>query len=241
MSRPIHALDTTSSATAAIETGSSARLISELRAAIESGMYRLHERLPAERSLAEKYGTSRGTVREALKHLEDLGLVVRKVGSGTFVNFQGESIERDIANATSPLELIDVRTGIEVQIVRLAVINANSHDLDNLNTALRRVENANNDPQSFGEADSAFHLALADCTQNPLMKWLYRQLNDIRSHSQWSSVKDKVLNRERIERYNLQHRAVYEAIKSRDMDAAVNAMQAHLDKARSHLLGAHSR
>ncbi len=224
-----------------VGSGSAARLISELHNAIHSGVYRLHERLPAERNLAGQYNTSRGTVREALKHLEALGLVNRKVGSGTFVSFQGDSVESNIARATSPVELIDVRLGIESQIVRLAVSNANAHDLDRLEAALRRVEDTSDDPQSFGEADSAFHLALADCTQNPLMKWLYQQLNDIRNHSQWSTVKDKVLNHPRIERYNRQHRDLFEAIKSRDMEAALASINAHLEKARAHLLGAEAQ
>ncbi|MEM7292259.1 MAG: FadR/GntR family transcriptional regulator [Pseudomonadota bacterium] len=231
-------LDSSNGSLRPIESGSAARLISELRNAIQAGMYRIHERLPAERALAEKYNTSRGTVREALKHLEEAGLVTRKVGSGTFVNVQGDSIESDIARATSPLELIDVRLGIETQIVRLAVINANSHDLDNLRRALQRVESTSSDPELFGDADSAFHMALADCTQNPLMRWLYRQLNDIRHHNQWSSVKTKVLNHDRILRYNLQHRTLVELIVARDMDGAVAAITEHLNKARSHLLGA---
>ncbi len=238
MALPGEATSNCSNPPRTIESGSAARLISELRGAIQSGMYRMHERLPAERSLAEQYGTSRGTVRDALKYLEDLGLVVRKMGSGTFANFQGNSVESDIAKATSPLELIDVRIGIESQIVRLAVTNANTHDLDNLETVLLRVEKTSDDPESFGEADGAFHLALADCTQNPLMKWLYRQLNDIRNQGQWATVKDKVLNHDRIERYNIQHRTLFEAIRLRDMDAAVEAINTHLEKARSHLLGA---
>ncbi|MEM7209718.1 MAG: FadR/GntR family transcriptional regulator [Pseudomonadota bacterium] len=221
----------------ALATGSAARLITELRNEIQAGMYRIHERLPAERALAEKYNTSRGTVREALKYLEDAGFVTRKVGSGTFVNVQGDSIESDIARATSPLELIDVRIGIETQIVRLAVMNANSHDLDNLRRSVLKMENALHDAEAFSEADSEFHLALADCTQNPLMKWLYRQLSDIRHHSQWSSVKTKVLNHKRIERYNQQHRRLFDAIVARDMEEAVDAITEHLNKARSHLLG----
>jgi DNA-binding GntR family transcriptional regulator len=70
------------------------------------------------------------------------------------------------------------------------------------------------------------------------MKWLYRQLSDIRHHGQWSTVKDEVLNHDRIERYNKQHRVLFESIRLRDMDAAVEAINAHLEKARSHLLGA---
>ena len=227
-----------SSAHPPIAVGSATRLISVLQNAIDTGMYQLYERLPAERNLAEQYGASRGTVREALKYLEDRGLVTRKAGSGTFVNFRSDSTEGCVAKATSPLELIDVRLGIETQIVRLAVSNANAHDLDKLETTLHRVEHSSDDPELFGEADSAFHLALADCTQNPLMKWLYWQLNTIRGHRQWSVVKDKVLNRERIECYNQQHRSLFEAIEARDMDVALATIIEHLEKARAHLLGA---
>ena len=218
-------------------TASAARIATNLRLAIERGVYADNDRLPPERQLADHFRASRGTIREALRRLEDTNLVIRKVGSGTFVRYRANEGDDDIAKATSPIELIDVRFGIEPQMVRLAAINANGHDIEDLNNALQRVCAAH-DPESFTDADEAFHLALADCTRNPLMKWLYKQLNGVRGHNQWSKMKDKVLDEGRIAEYNRQHRELFDAIAARDIDAAVEHIVQHLRTARKHLLGA---
>ena len=58
----------------------------QLRQAIQAGQYGHGDKLPAERQLAEAFGTSRTTVRAALDQLESERLVSRRIGSGTFVN-----------------------------------------------------------------------------------------------------------------------------------------------------------
>jgi DNA-binding FadR family transcriptional regulator len=70
------------------------------------------------------------------------------------------------------------------------------------------------------------------------MVWLYRRINYVRGHKQWNAMKDTVLTPARIDQYNQQHRALYEALKSRDMDGALQIITAHLEKARADLLGA---
>ena len=61
----------------------------QLRKAIHDAAYAHGEKLPAERQLAEAFGTSRTTVRMALDQLEQERLVTRRVGAGTFVNYRG--------------------------------------------------------------------------------------------------------------------------------------------------------
>lgn len=217
-------------------TGSAA-IVSQLRRAILDGNYAYNERLPPERQLAADFGAARGTVREALRQLEDMNLVVRRVGSGTFIKYRAQLDQDAIANLTSPLELIDVRFGLEPQLVRLAVLNASARDLERLGDALRAVEAADRDSEAFTLADGEFHLALAEATRNPLMVWLYQQLNEVRGHSQWSGMKDKILTSERIAEYNRQHRALYQALSERDLSAAVKLIETHLETARHDLLG----
>ena len=67
-------------------TAGSAAIAARLRQAILSGKYADGERLPAERDLAQHFEASRSTVRKALRRLEESHLVIRRVGSGTFVN-----------------------------------------------------------------------------------------------------------------------------------------------------------
>lgn len=215
----------------------SARIVTQLRRAILDGAYGYRERVPSERELASKFAAARGTVRTALKQLEEMNLVIRRPGSGTFVRYRGNADDEDIAELTSPLELIEVRLAVEPSMARLAVMHANAQDAERMADALARVEASAKDPELFSRADEAFHLALAESTRNPLMVWLYRHINDVRGHAQWSAHKDKILTPERISEYNVQHRSLFSAITARDMENAVGIMTRHLEEARADLLG----
>jgi len=216
----------------------SAWIAGQLRQAIQDGVYAHGEKLPAERQLAEAFGTSRTTVRMALDHLEQERLVARRVGSGTFVNHRPQGAPGDIAEQTSPLELIEVRLALEPHMTRLAVLNATARDIDRLTEVMERLDGASTDTESFTQWDEAFHLAIAECTRNPLLVALYRQINDVRTHSQWNAMKDKVLTGERIADYNRQHRSLFEALRSRDVEGAVAIITNHLHHARRQLMGA---
>lgn len=222
----------------ATATGGSAAIASRLQKAILDGTYAYGARLPAERDLASHFGASRSTVREALRQLEERRLLTRRIGSGTFVSYRASPDGNYIAELTSPLELIEVRLAIEPRIARLAAVNATARDLGRMAEALERVESAGDDREAFSTADELFHLLMAECTRNPLMVWLYQQINDIRSHAQWASMKKKILTAERISDYNRQHRQLYEALRSRDVETAVAVIERHLENARRDLVGA---
>lgn len=218
--------------------GHSAALIAtRLRRMIEEGDYRRGEPLPPERNLAEAFGVSRGTIRKALARIEEAGLVIRRVGSGTFVARDSANSGADVAETTSPLELMEARFGVERHMVQLAVVNANRRDLDQLGQALERIEETGNDPEQFTYWDERFHLQLAECTHNPLFVSFYKQINDVRAHDQWRGSRDKILTPVAIAEYNRHHRALYEALNSRDTEAALRLISEHLEKARLDLLG----
>lgn len=64
------------------------------------------ERIPSEQKLAEMFGVSRNTVREAIRTLEQEGVVVSRHGVGTFVVGSGESLQSNIASLGSTTSLI---------------------------------------------------------------------------------------------------------------------------------------
>ena len=219
------------------ERMNSSRIASALRRSILDGEYIYNDRLPAERRLASMFGAARGTVREALRQLEQMNLVTRKIGSGTYVRHREREQHEEIAEHTSPIKLIEVRLAMEPDMARLAVTNANSRNIRKLNHALSKAEAAINSPNIFSEADEEFHLALAECSQNPLMVWLYSHVNEVRSHNQWNARKDKILSPEKIRSYNQQHRELFEAVNSRDAERASDVLTLHLNEARSDLIG----
>lgn len=208
--------------------GTTASVVAQLRNLILEGHYAHEERLPAERNLAEEFNVSRGTIRTVLKNLEEQNLVARKVGSGTYVTHRELSNQHDISSITSPLEMVEVRIAIEPQMVRLAISNASHRDLEELRKALRQCEECGGDAEKFARADTAFHMALAHCSKNKLMYWVYERISEVRRYSQWRTMKAKLLTPDRIDYYNNQHRILYEAIASRDASEAVGIIKKHL-------------
>ena len=218
-------------------TGGANAIASRLRASILQGDYAYRERMPSERQLAGEFSAARGTIRAALRQLEEMNLITRRAGSGSFVCYRGYADHEDITEMTSPLELIEVRIAIEPAMARLAVVNANAHDIERMAEVLGRLEQDNTDPEGFSSHDEAFHLSLAECARNPLMLWLYRHINEVRGHAQWMQRKDKVLTPQKIKLYNRHHRNVFTAIARRDVDEAERAIREHLTQARADLLG----
>lgn len=215
----------------------SAGVFNRIRTSILSGQYGYNERLPSERDLAVRFNAARGTIRSALEQLEQANLVRRKFGSGTFVTYRSDLDHEDIAEETSPLELIETRMAIEPYVVRLVILNASNRDLNRLEEALKMSEGTEENANAFSEADEAFHMALANSCQNPLLKWIYRLINDIRAHNQWSARKNHVLTPERIRFYNEDHRRLLDAIRLRDQARAADIITSHLKQAHQDLLG----
>ena len=209
----------------------------DLRRRITSAHYQRAERLPPERTLADEYGVARGTVREALKSLEDMGFVERRAGSGSYVIWSNSAESPSVIETTRPLELVDARFAIEPHMVRLAVLHATNHDISQAEKHLNAMESSS-ESRVFADLDEQFHLALADAAHNPMIKWMMEKCHEVRSHAQWNRMRTLTLNPTIIAKYNAQHRAIVDAIRARDAEAAASAMRAHLDTARRSLVEA---
>ncbi|MEZ5926724.1 MAG: FadR/GntR family transcriptional regulator [Hyphomicrobiaceae bacterium] len=213
-----------------------------LRRAITGGVYADGDRIPPERQLATAFGAARSTVRKALDQLEDEGLLVRRVGAGTFVNYAGplQGQTGEISDLISPLQLIDARLAVEPYMARLAALHATQRELDGMLAVLERLEDAGGDKDLFTELDSEFHLCIARGARNPLLLHVYETINAVRTRAQWNTVKEKILSPHQIAAYNDQHRAIYAAMTVRDAQRVAELLVAHLEKARGDLVGAHS-
>jgi DNA-binding FadR family transcriptional regulator len=217
-------------------------ITSRLRRAIEMGVYADGDQLPPERQLAVAFGTARSTIRKALDQLEIKGLVVRRVGAGTFVNYQGPILDSmtDVTDLISPLQLIEARLAIEPELTRLAALHASTRDLDHMGQVLDQLESAADDQDRFTRLDTDFHLGIARCSRNPLLFRLYQQINTVRARAQWERMKEIILSRAKMELYNQQHRAIFSALRQREAQAAAELISRHLDTARQDLIGADS-
>ena len=91
-----------------------ARLAEQLVAAIVAGDYAVGDRLPTEAELCAEHGLSRGTVRQAMRHLEDQGLISRRPGAGTTV-ISRQPLTRYVPLASSTSDIIDFVRYTEVR------------------------------------------------------------------------------------------------------------------------------
>lgn len=213
---------------------------SALRRQILSSRYLLNDRLPSERMLSEEFGVARGTLREALRQLENGGFLEKRAGSGSYVIYSEANYSHSIAQSTSPLELVDARFALEPQVVRLAVLHATERNFAKVEEALAAMDDCGGEANVFSRADEAFHNALAECTQNSLLIWMTKRVNEVRGYNQWAKMRAITLTPDMIAAYNAQHRQILDAIRARDGEGAANAMKQHLRTARQSLIDAAS-
>lgn len=213
-------------------------IASLLRRQICSGHFLLNEKLPPQRTLAKRFGVARGTVREALKQLEETGFVVRRARSGTYAAYSGHDHIPAIFEFAGPLELIDARLALEPHMVRLAALHADDLDLIEIEADLVSLKDSRIDAQTFADADERFHLGLARCAQNPLINWMMRTFQRVRGHARWAKIRALTLEPASIELFTRQHRAIVDAVRAGDADVASHAMKEHLETARRSLIAA---
>ena len=162
---------------------SASQIQAELTQAIRDGRCLPGSQLPNERQLAERYGTSRQQVRDALLILNEAGLIARKVGSGTWVSENApQVIERletaadaGLAGGHSRLETIEARMIIEPGVATLAARNITQAKVADLKAALEAVPA----PASWSEFKSNIHQFTRACyvaSGNTFLLWTFDQI-----------------------------------------------------------------
>ncbi|MCY3878643.1 MAG: FadR/GntR family transcriptional regulator [Rhodobacteraceae bacterium] len=218
----------------------SSEVAERIRTGIDQGELKPRDRLPSERSLAEQFGVSRDTVRRALAQLTEEKLITAQRGSGSFVQAEPGQQISSVFGSARPLELMDVRFALEPHICRLAVLNAVKSEFDEMESLLLEMENSVNDAVRFADADTRFHTLLVATTANALLAWMTEQINSVRTQLHWTRMRQLTLEPTIIASYNSQHRAIFDAIRTRQPEEAAALMKIHLETARLSLTRASS-
>jgi len=190
------------------------------------------DRLPSERELAEQFGVSRASIREAITALSALGLVEARTGDGTYVSanltdavLQPLSWAVLLAGGVGQ-DLAEARKIIEPGIAALAARRATASDKKKLLETVNSMREAIGNPSALAEQDLAFHMALARAARNRVlletMTGLQRLLQALIASHVLETENQKVCLQEHIEIYN--------AIEARDATKAQQAMLGSIDK-----------
>jgi DNA-binding FadR family transcriptional regulator len=224
----------------AADAGSSSRrlyqkLARTLSVAIQSGVYKVGDRLPAERELATEYDVSRPTVREAIIALEVQGLVEVRVGSGAYVKGRAGAQEVPGFDVTA-FELTEARLVFEGEAAALAATLITDEELVELDALVKRIERENRTEGTKEQADHDFHMLVAKATRNAAVVLTVESLWRLRQTSPECALLLEKARTAKIRPVIEEHTAVVKALRSRDPAKARTAMRAHLSAVMDHLL-----
>ncbi|MGI8743925.1 MAG: FadR/GntR family transcriptional regulator [Bryobacteraceae bacterium] len=213
----------------------------QIRQAIFSGELTPGHKLPPEREMAEQFATSRVALREALRALEQEGMIEikRGFGGGAFVADFDNALRAmtDALNTVVKLgqaksgHLTEVRGMLEPVMARLAAVRATAADLGGIEAVVLAQEEELRSGALSRKYDMEFHRLVANASHNPVLSIVVTAIND--------SIRDAIYRskltrdmREQVVRY---HRELFEAISKRDQELARRVMEEHVVAVQRHV------
>lgn len=228
------------------------RVAAELSQGIGAGRWPVGARLPGERELARAFGTSRVTVREAIRSLESRGVLDVQGRSGAYVrspsstDHVSRALSHLIAGGAHPItirDLLEVRHLLEIEVAGFAAERRTPEDLRRIAGALadsaislESVSGADPAPEAVAQwsrTDVDFHAAIALACHNPLIELIYDALAPAFLEQRLRSVTALPEARARSFAY---HQNIFDRICVGDPEGARRAMHEHLLEARETLL-----
>lgn len=210
------------------------RVTQALLELIRNGSYPPKSRLPSEAEMAQHFGVSRTVIREAVSRLKSEGLVESRQGSGVFVREAGPDapfrIDPTVVDSIQQvLQVAELRRGVEAEIAALAAERATKEQIREIGERLNAIDD---DVAAGGDgvaADIEFHRSIARATGNPHFLALWDFLGQflkgtIKLTRAWEAQKDET--RRAVLR---EHRAMFDAIRNRNPDAARSAARLHME------------
>ncbi len=201
------------------------QIIESLQELVIGGHIGVGDQLPPERELAEQFGVSRGSLREALRTLEYLGFLEIRPGGGTTVR------KLDIATVLSPfsefyasedefqVQAMEFRLIVEPPIARLCAERRSPEDLLKLEHWLDTMDADLSAKRVPDKSDPHFHVQIAESTGNYVLGQL------VKAFAQVLFARKKIWLGGQAA---VHHRDIYEAIKAQEPQKAEEAMRGHL-------------
>lgn len=208
------------------------KIINQVRTLIISGELKPGDKLPPERRLAEKFGISRGPVREAIQKLEFYGILKRQPQSGTVVAGLGISAIEGLISDVLLLEptdfasLVEMRLILEVNSAKLAAQRRSADDIIAIQKALFSYEEKISQGSPAIEEDLLFHLKIAEASKNRALKSFMLIITpDIVSNY----IDLKVCSGTGFIKTIQEHRSIVNSIIDQDLQKAGDSMRLHLN------------
>lgn len=216
-------------------------IVEQLETMILEGVLQAGERLPAERKLAEQFGVSRPSLREAIQKLAAKGLLVSRQGGGNYVSKEVGTTFSDpllgllAEKPNAQKDLLEFRHTLEGACAYYAALRATPADHERLDEAFAQLEacyasGAEKCRMEEGLADARFHLAIAEASHNVVLLHTVRGLFDLLRGNVILNIDGMYPQRSETRSMLFeQHRALYQAIKAGDPELARSLSNQHIE------------
>lgn len=213
----------------------STQIAEQIRSSILAGEFNPGEKLPPERELADMFGVSRPSVREALNILTSSGLVETYQGGGTLVrslveNSAGMPLTELIRiDGDRALDVIEVRKGMESWTAWYAATRALPEDIRRIEAVVDGMAKNLEELKHSEDLDAHFHMLVARATHNVVWSHMMQSIFEAMQEFQRDVWRAVYLTEEDQRLLYNHHLKVYEMIRDRNADGARDAMLEHLD------------
>jgi len=193
--------------------------------------------LPSERELASTFGVARSSLRQAMKVLEAMGVVVQKVGDGTYLSNDGTyvlSVPMDflfLLDDISVRDLMELRLMLEPALAAKAAERATAEHIQTLKQSIRDMQENGISAEEIAAADLLFHGTIFRATGNALGSRLFHTI-----HRALFSMIASTAQVVQVDHTVQFHRPILDAIEQRNSNAAATCMTEHLEDARDLLM-----
>ncbi|MFI5800553.1 FadR/GntR family transcriptional regulator [Streptomyces sp. NPDC051677] len=203
----------------------------KIKAMIVAGELAPGSRLPREEVLAGQLGLSRSSLREAVRALTAMRILVTRQGDGTYVSslephllLETLSFAADVSQGRTALQLLQVRRFLESQATGLAAAVLQPHDLKELRDILDRCRSAAT-VDEFVAHDIAFHLRIVEAVANPVLSMLLQVLS---TRTQRVRIVRGSRTRDALDSAHQDHEEILRALQARDALLAASAATVHI-------------
>jgi DNA-binding FadR family transcriptional regulator len=219
------------------------RTVAAIIQLIRSGDLRAGDPLPAENALATQLGVSRIVVREANRSLAALGIVEIANGRSARVSVPDDQVLGLLfdhvvhTRHVTVQQVLDVRRALEVRSAALAAVRRSPAEALQIEAHAAAMRRDFSTPDAVLEHDIAFHAAIADAAQNPLLATTIKAFAPVTRQTWAVGWKSRAEEGEKLAMIAV-HEAIAAAIVAQDVGAARAAMSAHFDDTVRALIGA---
>ncbi|MGH9969564.1 MAG: FadR/GntR family transcriptional regulator [Pyrinomonadaceae bacterium] len=220
-------------------------ILRQIRDAVLGGRFQVGDRLPNERMLAEQFAASRTSVREALRGLEQEGVIYIKKGvnGGVFV---ADADHRMVSRPFQTLlqlrkvtmdNIAEARLIFEPEAARLAAQRAKPEDLEQMKQVIEKMSRVVNDGELPTSFDLKFHKLVARAARNPILEMLSESMLEVASQV----ITGLHPSIEVLEHVLRRHEEIFDAIRTKNSELAFSLMSQHIIDVQRRLDGSAAR